>query len=320
VIGASKGREGSEEREGFAVVAGFALFAAFATFAAPASPGQGLTAPTAIAAVYDDVLAARFDAAAGLLTRTCPPAPQPACAALAAASLWWQILIDPARRALDEPLKRATDNAITAAEAWAAREPQRGEAWFLAAAARAPRVNLLALRGERLAAAREGRQIKDALERALEQDPSLDDAYFGIGLYHYYAAVAPLYARLLRWLLALPGGDRTRGLEEMMRARDRGAILGGEADFQLQQIYLWYEGRPRDALALLESLDARYPSNPLFLERIADVFDVYLHDREASAAAWLRLRDRARAGRVFDAARVEQRADARARIARGRFF
>ena len=306
--------------KGFLRASFFASCAFFAPFAVSASATTALSEPARVAAVYDEVLAARFDAAAGLLTRTCPPAPQPVCAALAAASLWWQILIDPASRALDEPLKRAAADAIAAAEAWTAREPQRGEAWFYAAAARAPRVNLLVLRGERLAAAREGRQIKDALERALEQDPSLDDAYFGIGLYHYYAAVAPVYARLLRWLLALPGGDRARGLEEMMRARDRGAILGGEVDFQLQQIYLWYEGRPRDALALLESLDARYPSNPLFLERIADLFDVYLHDREASAAAWLRLRDRARAGRVFDAARVEQRADAHARIVRGRFF
>jgi len=48
----------------------------------------------------------------------------------------------------------------------------------------------------------------EQLERALTLDPSLQDAYFGIGLYHYYAAVAPTAARVLRWLLLLPGGDR----------------------------------------------------------------------------------------------------------------
>ncbi|PYR33820.1 MAG: hypothetical protein DMF93_24490, partial [Acidobacteria bacterium] len=207
----------------------------------------GLTEPARVSAVYDSILAARFDEAALRLKETCPPAPQPVCAALSAAALWWRILIDPSSRAYDDALERASADAVAAARDWTMREPLRGEAWFYLAAARAPRVNRLVLRGERLAAAREGKQIKDALERALAIDPSLDDAYFGIGLYHYYAAVAPMYAKLLRWLLALPGGDRARGLEEMTRARDRGAILRGEADFQLQQIDLWYEARPRDA-------------------------------------------------------------------------
>jgi len=299
-----------------------AIFASaiFASFAVSAAPPHGLTERSSVAAAYDMVLAARFDEAALRLKETCPPAPRPVCAALSAAALWWRILIDPSSRAYDEALERAVADATAAARDWTMREPQRGEAWFYVAAARAPRVNRLVLRGERLAAAREGKQIKEALERALELDPSLDDAYFGIGLYHYYAAVAPIYAKLLRWLLALPGGDRVQGLAEMMRARERGAILRGEADFQLQQIYLWYEARPRDALALLESLDARYPTNPLFLERIADLFDTYLHDRDRSAEAWSTLRDRAHARRVYDAARVEQRADARARDLRRRFF
>jgi tetratricopeptide (TPR) repeat protein len=217
-------------------------------------------------------------------------------------------------------LNRAAAEAIAAAEQWTRREPQRGEAWFYLGAAYGPLVNWRALRGERIAAAREGKKIKDALERALQLDPSLDDAYFGIGLYHYYADVAPAYARMLRWLLLLPGGDRVAGLQEMLRARERAAILRGEADFQLHLIFLWYERRPQEAIALLESLDARYPFNPLFLERIAEAYAVQLHDRDASAAAWSRLRDRARAGGVFDAERVERRADEKLRAISGRSF
>jgi hypothetical protein len=91
----------------------------------------------------------------------------------------------------------------------------------------------------------------------------------------------------------------------MLQARRYGELLIGEADFQLHQLYLWYEERPRDALALLESLDDRYPTNPLFLERIADLHDVYFHDLDASAAAWRALRDRARNDRVTASRRVE---------------
>ena len=118
------------------------------------------------------------------------------------------------------------------------------------------------LRGERLAAARDGKKIKDALERALQLDPGLDDAYFGIGLYHYYADVAPTAAKILRWLLFLPGGDRVKGLQEMLQARQRGVLLKGEADYQLHLIYLWYEQQPARALELLRDLDARYPDQP----------------------------------------------------------
>jgi tetratricopeptide (TPR) repeat protein len=159
------------------------------------------------------------------------------------------------------------------------------------------------LRGERIAAAREGKKIKDALERSLQLDPTLEDAHFGIGLYHYYADVVPAAAKILRWLLALPGGDRVKGLQEMLQARQLGVLLRGEADYQLHYIYLWYEQQPLRALELLRDLDGRYPSNPIFIERIADVENDYQHDHPAAARAWQTLLDRARAGQVADAPR-----------------
>ena len=99
-------------------------------------------------------------------------------------------------------------------------------------------------RGERLAPRATATGFREALERALALDPTLNDAYFGIGLYHYYADVAPAAARMLRWLLFLPGGDRVEGLREMLQARDHGELLSGEADYQLHFVYLWYEQKP----------------------------------------------------------------------------
>ena len=269
----------------------------------------GLTEAPRLAGVYDLILGAQFDRAEAQLASTCPPAPVEACAALRAESVWWRIQIDPEDRALDPRLETLAAAAINAAGAWTEREPKNAEAWFYLAAAYTPLVQLRVLRHERVSAARAGSKIKDALEQALALDPSLVDANLGIGLYHYYAAVAPLYAKLLRWLLWLPGGDREAGLKEIVAARDRGALLGGEADFQLAQIYLWYEGRPREALALFEALDARYAGNPVFLERIAAVHDEYFHDLDAAIAAWTRLRDRARDHRVTGSAVVVARAD-----------
>jgi tetratricopeptide (TPR) repeat protein len=264
-----------------------------------------------LSAVYDQILAARFDDADAELTRACPPAPAEACTSLEAVSLWWQIQINPESRLLDERFNEAASAAIAASEAWTRREPRRGEAWFYLAGSYAPLVQWHVLRGERVSAAREANRIREALERALALDPSIDDAYFGIGLYHYYADVAPAAAKMLRWLLFLPGGDRAKGLEEMQTARRNGELLQGEADYQLHLVYLWYEHDPRQALALLGELDRRYPTNPLFLQLIARTDDTYLHDLPASAAAWQALLDRALGGRL--AAHVRG-AEVRARL------
>lgn len=269
-----------------ALVLGLELF--------PTSPAAGaLTEGARLAAIYDSILQARFDTARAQLAQACPPAPLEACGALEVVALWWEIQLDPNNRRLDDRLQQSAAAAIRASEQWTTREPDRAEAWFYLAGSRAPLVQWRVLRGQRLTAAREGKAIKDALERALALDPTLHDAHFGIGLYHYYADVAPAALKALRWLLLLPGGDRAQGLREMLMARDRGELLGGEADYQLHWLYFWYE-EDRDAgLALLRRLDQRYPSNPLFLRRIAEVQHEYFHDHAASAASWEALIGRA---------------------------
>ena len=264
------------------------------------SAAASLTEGPRLAVIYDSILRADFDRAEIQLRETCPPAPEEACRALSLVSVWWQILLDPASKRLDATLNERAGAAIAATEAWTRRDPRRAEAWFYLAGSYAPLVQWRALRGERLAAARDGNKIRTALERALALDPTLDDAYFGIGLYHYYADVVPAAAKILRWLLFLPGGDRVRGMREMLRAREHGQLLTGEADFQLHLLYLWYEQKPSAAVELLQRLDARYPTNLLFLQRIAEVERDYFHDHPASAAAWRQLLDRARSGGISD--------------------
>jgi tetratricopeptide (TPR) repeat protein len=159
-----------------------------------------------------------------------------------------------------------------------------------------------------LAAAQDGKRIKAALERALMLDGSLQDAYFGIGLYHYYADVAPAAAKILRWLLLLPGGNREEGLQEMLRARSAGQLLRGEADYQLHLLYLWYEKDTARALELLRALADRHPRNPHFPQQIADIEDRYLNDHAASLRTWQALLDAARQRRVALAPMAEARA------------
>ena len=251
-----------------------------------------------LARAYDFILEARFDQVDAELRRACGPAPPEACDVLAATALWWRILLDPDSQALDAEFSAAVDRAIQGAEQWTVRSPDDAEPWFYLGGAYAARVQWRVLRNEKLAAARDGKNIKVALERAVALDPNLEDAYFGIGMYKYYADVAPAAARFLRFFLLLPGGDRKEGLDQMLRARNRGRLLQGEADYQLHVIYLWYEGETARALALLEGLHERYPANPLFLFRTAEIQDEYEHDITASLATWAALLGAARDQRV----------------------
>jgi tetratricopeptide (TPR) repeat protein len=261
-----------------------------------ASPS--LTGADALVKAYDAMLDARFDDAEVDLKKACPPAPREACDVLAATRTWWRIQLDPESRALDAVFSAEIERAIASTEAWVRREPDTAEAHFYAGAAYAARVQWRVLRNEKLAAARDGKRIKQALERAIALDPGLEDAYFGIGLYQYYADVAPAAAKVLRFLLMLPGGDRAEGLARMRRARTQGRLLQGEADYQLQIIYLWYERRPDLAVELLDGLHDRYPGNPIFAAQLADVQDRYQHDLTASIATWRALLADAKADRV----------------------
>ena len=272
-----------------------------------------LTGAGTLAAVYRSILAARFDRANADLGQACPPAPAEACQVLEAVSLWWRIQIDPTNRTRDQLFNQRAAAAVASTAAWTKREPRRAEAWFYYAASYGPLVQWQILRGERIAAVRNGNRIREALEQALRLDPTLADAHFGIGLYEYYADVASPAAKLFRWLLMLPGGDRVKGLKAIHETESSGALLRDEAEFQLYQIDIWYEHKPGEALALLQSLDDRYPFNPLFLERIAELHDTYLHDARGSAAAWQRLADRAHHDRVYDASRIAMLAERRRR-------
>jgi tetratricopeptide (TPR) repeat protein len=274
----------------------------------PLPPRYPLRGEDGLVRAYEFILEARFDQVDAELRRACGPAPPEACNVLEATALWWRIQLDPESRALDPAFTASVERAIRTTEAWTERAPDSAEAWFYLGGAYGARVQWRVLRGEKVAAARDGKQIKEAMDRAIALEPGLDDAYFGLGMYKYYADVAPAAARILRFLLLLPGGDRKEGLREMLRARSRGRLMQGEADYQLHVIYLWYERQTRRAIELLHALQARYPGNPLYLAQIAQIQDAYEHDIIASLETWRMLLAAAREQRANNGALAEVQA------------
>jgi len=269
----------------------------------------GITAAPVVARAYDLILDANFEELNKSLPSICPPAPGVACLGLKALSLWWQIQLDLDSRALDPAFLSAVNAAIADAERFAAAEPKRAEAWFYLGAAYGVRAQFRVYRVERLGAARDGKRIKEALEKALALDPAMHDAEFGIGMYRYYAGVAPAIFKFLRFLLLLPGGDREGGLAQLERASQLGLLVKGEAQFQIHVLYLWYEHKSKEALAIIRALQQRYPHNPLFHQIEAEILDVYFHDHTGSLKASEKLLALAQSRAVF-------RADIAEKIAR----
>ncbi len=106
--------------------------------------------------------------------------------------------------------------------------------------------------------------LRDGLrcfQEALALDPSLTDAYYGIGLYDYALGRLPGLLRPAVGLV-LARGDATQGLQELERVAEGGAYLKMTARLALLELYAGQEHRYTEALRLGRDLLGRYPGNP----------------------------------------------------------
>ena len=278
------------------------------------TPALGSRRAASSRRVYDAIFDARFDEVPRAVARRTRDrarrrAPPEACQLLDAVSLWWQMQLDPHDPSRDAAFAARVDAAIAAIEAWTAQRAERAEAWFYLGGAYGARAQWRVLRGERLAAARDGKRIKEALERALVLDPDLQDAYFGIGLYHYYADVAPGGGQDA----ALAAGAARRrpgeGLREMLRARQRRRAAAERGRLPAApDLSLVREDSPSGRSTLLRGLRERHPRNPLFAAAVAEVEDVYLRDYDGEPRIVAALLAAARARRVAGPRPTEVRA------------
>lgn len=109
----------------------------------------------------------------------------------------------------------------------------------------------------------EGRKGYLSLKEAVRLKPDLYDAQMGFGLFNYLVARVP---KSLSWVLSLVGfsGDAEGGLAMVRNAAEHGVYTRTEARFYLAQ-FLFAEHRNEQALAILDTLIAAYPENPLFV-------------------------------------------------------
>jgi tetratricopeptide (TPR) repeat protein len=184
-----------------------------------------------------------------------------------------------------------TNKAYSLAEA-NFRGPNSAQMHLYAGMADGLAARLYAMRSEYRATARAGVRGRENFMAALESDPSLADAYTGLGLYNYYADTLSMIAKALRLLMGIPGGSKADGIRQLHRGIQDGQISSQLAQFYLAMNLFNYDQRYEEALKVISPLATRYPTNPIYQLTVGDlnaklgrkkIAEAHYHAAEAAA-------------------------------------
>jgi len=189
------------------------------------------------------------------------------------------------RRPDDEAYLALADKAISLAHDQIAKS-DTAEMHVYAGLGFGLKARLYSLREDRRATAHAGVSGRAEFLRALQLDPEMADATAGLGFYNYYVDTLSTVAKMLRFFMGIPGGNKQEGIRQMEVGIDRGAFLSVDARFYLAKNFRTYDQRYQDALATAEPLVARYPHNPIFLLLVGNL-NVEL-GRNANATEYFR--------------------------------
>jgi hypothetical protein len=147
----------------------------------------------------------------------------------------------------------------------------------------ASRARLLGLRYEKIPVARAGVEARRHLLRCLELDPNMSDAYLGLGLYNYYVDTLSSMAKILRYFMGIPGGDKRVGLHQLEIASTKGELTQVEARFNLAKSLRNYDFDYPRAQQAAAPLVTQYPKNCIFLLLSGDIEQKLGHANEAAS-------------------------------------
>jgi len=145
------------------------------------------------------------------------------------------------------------------------QEKDTGEMELYAGMADVLEARLYGLRFDTRATARSGVRAREHFMNALAKDPSLADAYTGLGLYNYYVDTLSTIARVIRFFMGVPGGNKEEGIRQLNRAIREGQLTPAVARFYLALNLENYDQRYADALLAIEPLAEKYQNNPIYL-------------------------------------------------------
>jgi tetratricopeptide (TPR) repeat protein len=266
-------------------------------FGATPSNAANLKLPDGSGTILEDIYSWQLDRAiaeARQLQRQLPE--HPLGYLLEAEAEWWKIWCTAAefkygmnlprhreKWETDQSYLDVVSKAAVLAEASLKRQ-ETAEMHLYAGMAAAQTARMYGLRYEVRSTARAGVAARANFQRALALDPSLADACLGLGLYDYYVDTLSTAARMLRFVMGLPGGSKVEGIRLMRRAIAEGELTPEAARFDLALNLHKYDQRYEDALAVITPLTEKFPQNPIFQLARGDLFAKLGRKQQAIAA------------------------------------
>jgi tetratricopeptide (TPR) repeat protein len=265
-----------------------------ATFFAAEAYAEKLSLPRGTSEVIDKIYSFDTDGAIADAQRLEAEHPDhPLGYLLEAEALWWKIFCTSAEfkygmtDARHRP-KLAADQHYQDLAAKASsialvhlKDRETAEMQFYAGMADAFSARLYGLRGENRASARSGVRAREHFLRAIQIDPQLADADFGLGLYNYYVDTLGALARLLSFFMGIPGGNKQEGIRQLEHDIAEGVLTSASARFYLAMDLHRYDQQYEKAFAVIGPLVEKYPSNPLFQLARGDLYAKLGHKKQA---------------------------------------
>jgi tetratricopeptide (TPR) repeat protein len=296
----------------------FLLLSAFSAMPAGAAK---LTLPPETPAILEKIYSFDIDGAVEAAKRMEAERPEhPLGYLLEAEALWWRIWCTSAefkygmsdarhrpKLEADQRYFQLAAKASSLAEAQI-KQHETAEMQFYAGMADAAAARLYGLRWENRNTARAGVRGREHLLRARTVDPGLADADMGLGLYNYYVDTLSAMARVLRFLMGIPGGSKQEGVRLLEQAIGEGLLTSELARFYLAMNLHRYDEQYEKALAVIGPLAEKYPANPIFQLARGDLYAKLGRKEKAlpcyRAAASLKIPDAECQAHVRELARV----------------
>lgn len=164
----------------------------------------------------------------------------------------------------DESYFALADKAIQLARAQIAKS-DTADMHVYVAIGFALKARLFSLRDQKRDIAHAGVAARSECLRALQLDPDMADATAALGLYSYYVDTLSGIAKVLRFFMGIPGGDKQEGIRQMKIGMESATFLAVDSRFYLAKNLRTYDRNYDEAAQIAEPLATGYPRNPVFL-------------------------------------------------------
>jgi tetratricopeptide (TPR) repeat protein len=207
---------------------------------------------------------------------------------------------DPIESSVDRVFRDHIAQAKTKAQKLVDRTPNDPDALYFLGAVYGVLAGYEASAGRKfMSALRNGSRCREYHQRAVKLRPDAYDTYLSIGLYNYVVGSLPGFVRFMVGIIGIRG-NKEQGIRELQLTAEKGRYNQDDAAVMLLAIYQ-REGKPQQAISLLEKLSTKYPGNYLLrlemastlnrLGRAGDacaIFETLMQNKSANAEDLIR--------------------------------